>query len=127
MDLHFYLLRYRVGAIRTTALVGVLAWLGEQSLLGLVVAVSGRSLGIGFMAHVGGMIAGVALCLAVIRLGLARIYPQLLGKRTEHPLYCPTCGKAFPQLWPGHHNCWSCGTTFRVDEQGEIAGREGKR
>jgi membrane associated rhomboid family serine protease len=119
MDLVFYFGWCRIGTVRTNALVAILAWLGEQSLLGLLVGVSGWRLGIAFLAHVGGLLGGVALGLAIIRSGIASGYRRMIAKKAAHYLRCPACRTPLSALSPGHHNCSACGATFRVDEQGE--------
>jgi hypothetical protein len=121
MDLAFYLWRFPVGTVRTNAVVAVGVWLGEQSVLGLIAAASGRSFGIAFMAHVGGLLAGVSLSLAIIWPGISPGYRRMLAKRAAPFLRCPACGAEVPRSSPGHRMCWPCGTTFRVDEQGDVA------
>jgi membrane associated rhomboid family serine protease len=121
MDLAFYLWRFPVGTVRTNAVVAVGVWLGEQSALGLIAAASGRSFGIAFMAHVGGLLAGASLGLAIIWSGISPGYRRMLAKRAAPFVRCPACGAEVPRSSPGHRMCWPCGTTFRVDEQGDVA------
>jgi membrane associated rhomboid family serine protease len=121
MDLVFYLFRFKVGTIRASAVAAVLVWLVEQSLLGLVTALLGWRFGIGFMAHVGGLLAGAVLGLGVILLGISPDYRRMMAKKSSRRLTCPACGADLPWLSPGHHNCLPCGATFRVDEQGDTA------
>jgi len=117
MDLQFYLWWFHVGTMRTSAVIAVMAWLGEQSLLGFIAKFTAWHFGIGFMAHVAGLPAGAALSFAIIHSGLAPAYRRIIARKTARCLKCPGCGIELPWLSPGHHNCWSCGTTFRVDEQ----------
>jgi membrane associated rhomboid family serine protease len=121
MDLVFYFSWFRLGTVHTSARVAILAWLGEQSVLGLLVGVTGWRLGIAFLAHVGGLLAGAALGLAIIRLGIAPGYRRMIVKKAARHLRCPACRTPLPLVSPGHHNCPACGATFRVDEQREAA------
>lgn len=121
MDLAFYLRCFRVGTIHTNAVIAVVAWLAEQSVLGLIAAASGQSFGIAFMAHVGGLLAGASLGLAIIWSDISPGYRRLLANRATPYRRCPACGAEVPRSSPGHCMCWACGTTFRVDEQGEVA------
>jgi hypothetical protein len=119
MDLQFYLLRFPVGAVRTSAVVAVLAWFGDQAVLGFIAGVTGWRFGIAFMAHVGGLLAGAALSFAITLLGISQEYRRMIARKAARCVRCPACGTELPWLSPGLHNCWPCGATFRVDEQGD--------
>jgi membrane associated rhomboid family serine protease len=61
VDLHVYLLRWQVATRRTTGLVAISVWFGEQLALGAISAATGAAIGIAFWAHVGGFVAGALI------------------------------------------------------------------
>lgn len=63
VNLVAYLGWIRLGVIHTRAPAAILAWLGEQTLLGLLATFTGlgQFLGVAFWAHVGGIVGGIAL------------------------------------------------------------------
>jgi membrane associated rhomboid family serine protease len=60
-DLVFYLGYIRLKTIETRALAAVLAWLGEQTLLGLLTSALHVAGGVAYWAHFGGFVAGVTV------------------------------------------------------------------
>jgi membrane associated rhomboid family serine protease len=121
MDLKFYLWRFHLGTLPTNALGAVGAWLGEQTLLGVFAHVTGLNFGIGFMAHVGGLLAGMALSFALIHLGAAPAYRTMIARKTARWMTCPGCRAKMPRREAGRYRCSSCRTRFRVDEEGNVA------
>jgi hypothetical protein len=124
MDLEFYVWLFHVGTLPTGALAAVGAWLAEQSLLGLFARLTGWSFGIGFMAHVGGLLGGVALSFALTRLRISPVHREMIARITALSMTCPGCRATMPRREAGRYRCSSCRTRFRVDEEGNIAIRD---
>jgi hypothetical protein len=123
MELQFYLWRFHVGTVPANALTAVAAWLGEQGLLGLLALITGWRFGIAFLAHVGGLRAGAALGLTLTRFGLAPACGEMLARTAAPFMTCPGCRAAMPWREAGRYRCSSCGTRFRVDEEGNVGVR----
>jgi membrane associated rhomboid family serine protease len=120
MDLEFYVGQARVGTLPTNALTAVAAWLAEQSLLEFVVRAGGFNWGIAFLAHVGGLVAGAALSLAIIRLGISPAYRNMFGRKTAQSMTCPGCQATMPRRGAGRYRCSSCRALLRVTEEGDV-------
>ena len=126
MDLAFYVWLFEVGTLPTSALAAAGAWLAEQSVLGLFARLTGWCFGIGFMAHVGGLLGGVALSFALTRLRISPVHREMIARITAPSMTCPCpgCRATMPRREAGRYRCSSCRTRFRVDEEGNIAVRD---
>ena len=69
MDLKVYVLQFHVRTFSTSSVGAVGAWIGEQILLGVFGSATRVSFGVAFWAHVGGVLAGIGLGLALTRSG----------------------------------------------------------
>src|SRR5262245_15278020 len=66
VDLEVFVWRFHVTTISTNSVGAIGAWLGEQALLGVFARATGWSFGVAFMAHVGGLLAGIGLGIALL-------------------------------------------------------------
>jgi len=127
MDLCFYIWRFPVGTVTTSALAAGVVWLGEQTILSVIAGVTARitgwSFGVAFLAHVGGLLAGALLGLTASRLGLAPAYCEMRARKMAPSMVCPGCQRCMPRREAGRYCCSGCRTRFRVDEEGNVAVR----
>jgi membrane associated rhomboid family serine protease len=125
MDVYFYIWRFPIGNVTASASAAVALWLGEQTLLGGINQIIGWSLGwslrIAFLAHVGGILAGVGLGLIFSRLGLSPAYREMMARKTARSMRCPGCQANMPRREAGRYRCSGCRTRFQVDEEGNVA------
>lgn len=122
VDLSFFFGYIEVATIKSPALVAIGVWLGEQSLLGLVTWLAGVQgyVGIGFWAHVGGLLAGGALGLVYTWLGFPSRYFESIGGEIDEYMACPVCGKAGRQMPKGRYRCKTCHSRLSIDAEGEV-------
>jgi membrane associated rhomboid family serine protease len=81
-DLVFYIFRFEIKTITTTAFVAIGVWFIEQATLGLAIHFTGlRSyVPIAFWAHIGGLIAGILIGLLFISFGFLNNYSKKSGR-----------------------------------------------
>ena len=77
-DLSLVVLRWEVRSFKVTALVAAWAWFAQQVVFGWVLRLTGLDevVPIAFWAHVGGVVAGVALAAAFLAAGCMRSYAE---------------------------------------------------
>src|SRR5262249_32314637 len=120
VDLEVYVWQFHVRTISTNSVGAIGAWLGEQALLGVFASGRGWSLGVAFMAHVGGLLAGIGLGLALTWSGVLSHYSRMVARRASRFMICPSCGRRGPRLPAGGYTCRTCGAKLRVDEAGNV-------
>jgi membrane associated rhomboid family serine protease len=121
MILMIFFWRFPVASIPVNAFVAGAIWLGEQLLLALLARMAGVSFGIAFMAHAGGLLAGVGLGLLLPRLGLTPNLNKIHALQSTKSMKCPNCQEQMPRREAGRYRCSGCLARFRVDDEGLVA------
>jgi membrane associated rhomboid family serine protease len=116
VDLEVYVWRFHVRTISTNTVGAIGAWLGEQAVLGVFASATGWSFGVAFMAHVGGLLAGIGLGLALTWSGVPSHYSRMVARKASGFMFCPSCGRRGPRLPAGGYRCRTCGAKLHVDE-----------
>ena len=80
MDLVVYIGWARLKTFETTSHGAILAWLGEQTVLGFVSSLSSFNLGTAFWAHVGGLLTGIGVGYLYKSLGFIQEYEKKYPK-----------------------------------------------
>ena len=120
MDLKVYVLHFHVRTFSTSSVGAVGAWIGEQILLGVFGSATRVSFGVAFWAHVGGVLAGLGLGLALTRSGFPSNYTRLVARKASRFMICPSCGDRVPRMPAGNYACQRCEAKLHVDEAGNV-------
>ena len=120
MALHFFLWRIHLGKVETNSVGAIGAWLGEQALLGVFARATGLTFGVAFLAHVGGLLAGIGLGFALTRSGFPSRYRLMAERKASRFMICPTCGTRSARRPAGRYTCKRCRSKLVVDETGNV-------
>lgn len=110
----------RIAVFHLTALGAVMAWLAEQSLLGIFTTTADwLAVGIAFWAHVGGLITGLLLGYIFVTTGIELPKPSeklVLEREKVTDIWCPHCGHDERAKGFGEFVCIKCGTNYEITE-----------
>ena len=127
VDIALYVRHTKLAVFHTSALGAALAWLSEQTLLGLLTRLteSGQHVGVAFWAHVGGLLGGLTLGMLLKFAGIRAPLPTrtLRFERDKAAeVWCPHCGEREVGISFGEFRCALCGTRYVVAQaKGEVS------